>query len=151
MCVGDFRVQKRVTDLMELVWQAIVNCPTWMLGTKPTSSGRVANALPCWAVSGAPCCRFERNSGARLMAAVLMPQQPEWCTGKGFVCEWSNSFISGETTYYCTPTLWREAASGCEGKVRKGICVCGEQLIRISVLCRDWNVAGPEVSYLTSA
>lgn len=22
---------------------------------------------------------------------------------------------------------------------------------RISVLCRDWNVAGPEVSYLTSA
>lgn len=47
MCVDDFRVQKRVRDLMELELPAIANCPIWVLGTKLSPSGRLENALNC--------------------------------------------------------------------------------------------------------
>lgn len=46
--------------------------------------------------------------------------------------------------------LREEAAPGCEQKLVKGLCVCGEWLaVRNPVLWRDRNVASPEANYLT--
>ena len=44
MCEGVHRSQKRVLDLLELELQAVVSCPTWILGTELRSSVRAANA-----------------------------------------------------------------------------------------------------------
>ena len=49
--VDAHRGQKRVSDLLELELQAVVNSPLWVLGTELWSSARAANVLDLWVIS----------------------------------------------------------------------------------------------------
>ena len=50
---GFEETRKNVSDRLELEVQMVVSHPTWVLGTKPGSSGRTASALNCCVISPA--------------------------------------------------------------------------------------------------
>lgn len=45
MSAGTFKVQKKMSDSLELELQLFVSCSTWMLGTEFRSYGNIAGAL----------------------------------------------------------------------------------------------------------
>lgn len=49
------RSQKRVSDPLELEWQAVLSCPMWVLGTKLESFGGAESILNRGAIDLAPC------------------------------------------------------------------------------------------------
>lgn len=58
--VGIVGGQKRVLDVLDLEWQAVVSCPVRVFGTG--SSEIAVSALNYWVISPVPLCSFTASA-----------------------------------------------------------------------------------------